>query len=79
MGRWWTQFRIVVAIISIAGVLFPLATPATATVDMYDGNLLWTFIPYLWFPTVNGTFNISTPEARGSGSGILGPVPPPLR
>jgi hypothetical protein len=77
MCQRWMRFRIVVAIMSIAGGLFSLAAPVSAAVDMYDGNLRWTFIPYLWFPTVNGTFNITTPGARGSGSGILGPVPPP--
>jgi len=66
MRAWWVRLEMCAAIISVAALVCSLVTPANAAVDMYDGHLRWTFVPYLWFPTSSGTLNFAAPSSLGS-------------
>jgi len=72
--RWWRRLGIFAAIGSLAGVLCAAAaTSASADQpDMYDGHWRFTIAPYVWIPSVSGTFNFTT----GSGAGVIGVTPP---
>jgi hypothetical protein len=49
----------------------PAASPARTTVidAEYDGQTHFTFTPYLWVPTVNGTFQFNAPRLPHVGVG----------
>jgi hypothetical protein len=50
------------------------AAPARHTVvsDQYDGATHFTFTPYVWLPTVNGTFQYTVPNRQTPGGGFGG-------
>jgi len=74
--KWrWTGLRMFLAVVSLAGLLCSLVTAASADTNMYDGQWRFTFVPYLWFPTINGTLNFTTPGPRG-GANLPGQTPP---
>ena len=68
MGWRWSQFGMYLVVASLAGFLCSFATAASADTDMYDGHWRFTFVPYLWFPTINGTLNFTAPGAQGGAS-----------
>jgi hypothetical protein len=65
----WARLRIFTIAFALGALCCSLATASSAETDMYDGHLRFTFIPYLWFPTINGTLNFTAPGNLGSGGG----------
>src|SRR5271170_4223204 len=75
MGWRWTQFGMLLVVASLAGLLCAFATAASADTDMYDGHWRFTFAPYIWAPTINGTLNFTAPGAQG-GASLPNQIPP---
>ena len=60
------------AISATMGLLF--AAPARAAEDPYDGNLRFTFTPYLWLPSLDGTLRFDLPNGSPNVSASAGDI-----
>lgn len=57
---------------AIAGLL--CAGPAEAAEDPYDGNWHFTFTPYLWLPSLDGTLNFNLPNGSPNVDASAGDI-----
>src|SRR5580658_9240226 len=75
MGWRCMQTRVFLVVAALACVVCAYARPASADTDMYDGNWRFTFAPYIWAPTINGSLNFTAPGAQG-GASLPNQIPP---
>ena len=57
---------------AIIGLLF--AAPARAAEDPYDGNLRFTFTPYVWLPSLDGTLHFDLPNGSPNVDASAGDI-----
>ena len=59
---------------AVAFGLVTLAGTGVARADDFDGGVHFSFTPYVWLPTINGTFRYSLSSIVGDGGPIAGDV-----
>ncbi|MBV8602840.1 MAG: hypothetical protein JO359_14855 [Candidatus Eremiobacteraeota bacterium] len=67
-GRGTFGWGVAVAVVALACAL---ASPASAADAQADTGWSWSVTPYVWLPSINGTFNYAVPPQNGGSNGSV--------